>query len=253
MKQALCQILQELGHKADAAAVKMRHGRSRDEFYNDVEASLEGWLYDQLLTLDSSIGFYGRTIIEGNQDNRWITTLWSGSNAFYTGAPLWSVHFGLETASGDQIGCLYMPKVNNLFYAETGKGVEKNGVPVCIDQDIAFKDATGGIGFSCVRGQWEENCIPIFSKILPDVAFMAVLPVGSSAGMIVDNCYQFMVEKNLTLNQIYAAAVIVKEAGGIVSNFKGEDILDPSNIVFCGNQKVYKELLPYLKSTNTST
>ena len=130
MKVELCRILIELGNRTDSVSNKVRSGRSRSAFYNSIEESVEAWLYEQLLKLDSNIGFCGRKIIEGDQSNRWITSIWSGSNAMYTGSPLWSVHFGLQTASGDEIGCLYMPKVNNLFYAETDKGVEKNGEPV---------------------------------------------------------------------------------------------------------------------------
>jgi myo-inositol-1(or 4)-monophosphatase len=239
-------ILRELGNYAAHKANELRKVKDSKLFNKEMIELLDPWLCERLCSLNSEIGYSGKALIEGNQEVKWITSLWSGSNAFFRNGHLWSVHFGLETNTDYRIGCMYLPMLKELFYAETGHGTKKNGKKMSLITDLPLDKCTGGVGFSCVREGVKDNCIPIFNRLLPQVAFMNILPIGSSSCKIVDGTFDFMFEKELSYNQVYSAAVILEEAGGCVTDFSGKNVIDPSNILFCSNPHLLKSLLPYM-------
>ena len=246
IQDELSTIARDMGDYATQHSAELRSANDPAFFSKEMVNALDPWLYERLHTLNSDIGYCGKSLTEGDQEVRWITSLWSGTNSFFRDGYQWSVHLGLQTNNGYRLAYMYLPVLNELFYAETGKGATKNGKSVFPGTDTPLSQCTGGVGFSCVREGLEDNCIPIFNKLLPEVAFMNILPIGSASCKVADRTFDFMFEKELSLNQIYSASVILEEAGGCVTDFQGNKTIDPSNILFSSNQRLLDSLLPYM-------
>jgi len=189
----------------------------------------------------------------------WIVDPLDGTTNFVKSLPFYAVSIALfekakqsesknyEYLEGEIIaGAVYLPKMDELFYASKGKGAFLNGKKIHVSDTKKLEKAVLATGFH-LKGALQN--IPYFEKIVGDCR--AVRRFGASAiDLVYTACGRFdgYWEFNIKAWDIAAGVLIVEEAGGHITDING-NTLDLFGLqVFATNKKLHKELGKILES-----
>jgi myo-inositol-1(or 4)-monophosphatase len=178
---------------------------------------------------------------------RWVVDPLDGTTNFAHGLPTFAVSIGLEDASTPVLGVIYDPMRDELFSAYKAGGATLNGHPIqvsTIDRLITSLLATG---FS-YNLESRTRQIPAWSDLLTRV--QGIRQTGSSA---LNLCYiasgrlDGYWERGIAPWDVTAGAVIVAEAGGTVSDYRGGLFRSDRREIVASNGLVHDQLLEVLR------
>lgn len=174
--------------------------------------------------------FPDHTIIseeEGSEDHhseyKWIIDPIDGTVNFAHHIPICCVSIGLSYQDNMLLGVVYNPMMNELFFAERGKGAYLNDVRIQVSDKTDFRKACLVTGFPYKWPHENEHPIKVFERFI-----LQGLPVRRLGSAAIDLCwvacgrFDGFWEYNLNPWDIAAGYLIVEEAGGRISNFDGE-------------------------------
>ena len=155
---------------------------------------------------------------------QWIIDPIDGTVNFAHGIPLCCVSIGLMHKDGVIMGAVYNPMMNELFFAEKGKGATLNGQPIKVSSKSDFKTAFLVTGFPY---KWPENTLEhpvmVFERMV-----LEGLPIRRLGSAAIDLCwvacgrFDGFWEYNLSAWDVAAGYLIVLEAGGTITDFDGK-------------------------------
>ena len=181
---------------------------------------------------------------------RWIIDPIDGTTSFVHGQPFYGVSIALEKAGELILGVVYAPVFDELFHAEKGKGAYLNNTPVTVSKTGALDQAVMATGFACLRGGCSPNTLTRFNRIVP--LLRDIRRYGSAA---LDLCYTACGrldgywEMNLNIYDIAAGVVILKEAGGRVTDFSGNNRF-PEKGIAAANPLLHPRLIEKVSPVN---
>jgi len=148
-----------------------------------------------------------------------------GTASFIHDLPNWCVSIGVQRNGVPFAGVIYQPVTGDLYYAESGKGAFMNGRRIHVSERSELHDCIVATGFSCLRAGWkEENNLAAFCAVAQAVS--DIRKYGSAAldcCMVARGGTDFFWEYFLQPYDVAAGAAILREAGGVVSDFHGKD------------------------------
>ena len=105
---------------------------------------------------------------------RWIIDPLDGTTSFAHGHPCFSVSIGLQDIKKNEIilGCVYSPTLDELFFAEKGKGATKNGKPIHVSKKTELIHSLVASGFPYDRKQCKdkiESNLPYFNSTVTEI------------------------------------------------------------------------------------
>jgi len=168
--------------------------------------------------------------VEGNPDKpRWIVDPLDGTTNFLHGVPHFSISIAVEEkkpGGGTEItqGLVYQPLTDESFWAERGRGAWVNERRLRVSARKDLGDCLIGTGIPhCGRGDPEEWA-KIYNAVGGEVAGIrrfgsAALDLAFVAAGRMDGFW----ENELDLWDTAAGVLLVKEAGGFVTDFRGGD------------------------------
>lgn len=181
-------------------------------------------------------------------DNLWIIDPLDGTTNFIHGFPFVAVSIALMYRGELSIGVVYDPIRDELFYAEKGGGAFLNGKRIKVSSLQDPSKSLIATGFPFRNKQYVEGYIKIFRELLYSVSDLrrpgaAALDLAYVACGKVDGFFEF----SLSPWDISAGIVLIKEAGGIISDFEGgKDYFITGNIV-AGNALIQNFLVDKIK------
>ncbi|MCG8615495.1 MAG: inositol monophosphatase [Desulfobacterales bacterium] len=184
----------------------------------------------------------------GSAPFRWIIDPIDGTTSFVHNQPFYGVSIALEESGSIIAGVVYAPVFDELFVAEKGNGAFLNQKPIRVSDTTRMDQAVMATGFACLRAGWAENNLTYLNRIAPELR--DVRRYGSAA---LDLCYTACGrldgywEMNLNLYDIAAGVLILREAGGIVSDFKGGEEF-PQTGLAAAPPDLHTKLIDYLKN-----
>jgi myo-inositol-1(or 4)-monophosphatase len=192
---------------------------------------------------------------ESNRDsfgNSIIIDPIDGTTNFVNNLPFVAISVGVFRDKKEQFGIVYNPILDELFLAEVGKGAFLNGERIEVSKEQSFERALISTGFPYSGATNRDDLnwvIERLERILPRC--QDIRRYGSAS---LDLCYTAkgsydgFYEINLNPWDVSAGAIILKEAGGRVSNHLGGefDMFNDSCIV-ATNGYIHQTLLDYLK------
>jgi myo-inositol-1(or 4)-monophosphatase len=159
--------------------------------------------------------------------HRWIVDPLDGTTNFAHGLALFSVSIALEIDGQVEVGVVFDPIGRELFVAERGGGARLNGMPIHVTKCETLVDAVLATGFPYTVREERRRQVDVFAVLLEEAR--AVRRLGSAA---LDLCYvacgrfDGYWEDKLNCWDIAAGALVVGEAGGVVTGISGQP-LDP--------------------------
>ncbi|MGE0630722.1 MAG: inositol monophosphatase family protein [Hyphomicrobiaceae bacterium] len=253
-----------------AAARKAGRGLARDfgeveqlqvsvkgpaNFVSSADHRAEETLFRELSKARPGYGFLmeERGEVPGaDKTHRWIVDPLDGTTNFLHGIPLFSISIGLEREGVMIAGLVYNPASDELFMAEKGKGCFLMGrgpndrrLRVAARKNIGDAVVSTGIPH---RGRvGHETFLREAKAAMAEVAGLrrtgsAALDLAWTAAGRFDAYW----EHNLQPWDIAAGIVLVREAGGVVSDLDGgADMLETGGVL-AGNLMIHKGMLALL-------
>jgi len=173
-----------------------------------------------------------------------------GTTNFVHGIPFCAISVGIWEGQAPVAGCVYNPVLEELFYAEKGKGATLNGEPIRVDDAESLPRALIATGFPYTKieqGGDYEWVIATMRSMLPFTRDIRRL--GSAA---IDLCYvargtfSGFYEINLKPWDVAAGILMVEEAGGKVSRSDGLPYTLDERIIVASNGRIHDSLVEKL-------
>jgi myo-inositol-1(or 4)-monophosphatase len=189
-----------------------------------------------------------RGVIEGDdKTHTWIVDPLDGTTNFLHGIPMFAISIGLQREGELVAGLIYNPIADELFTAEKGKGAFVNDRRLRVAARKTLADAVVATGIPHRGRPGHASFQTELSTIMSEVAGLrrtgsAALDLAWTAAGRFDGYW----ERNIKAWDIAAGAVLVREAGGFVTDVDGSDrMLDTGNVL-AGNVSIHKAMLGLL-------
>jgi myo-inositol-1(or 4)-monophosphatase len=216
----------------------------------------EETLFGELRKARPGYGFLGEEAgrREGaDKTHTWIVDPLDGTTNFLHGIPQFAISIALEREATLVAGVIYNPVADEMFVAERGKGAFLNEQRIRVaarrqlsDSLIACGMAHAGHGDVAVNRK-ETGVMQAQAGSLRQFGAAALNLAWVAAGRF-DGYW----ERDVSPWDVAAGIVLVREAGGFVTDLDGGDaILDKGHIV-AGNEIIHGEVLRALKAADKS-
>ena len=182
----------------------------------------------------------------GHSEYLWILDPIDGTTSFVHGAPLYSVSVGLYREGRPYAGAIYVPRLDELYSAQRGRGAFCNGKRIHVSAHTELVNCLGITGFACLRAGLPKNNLPHFCRIAPKIR--DIRRYGSAAYdlcAVASGSADFFWEMKLNVYDIAAGVVILSEAGGKVTDFSGGEKY-PEEGILASNGAVHDDVLRLL-------
>ena len=180
---------------------------------------------------------------------QWVTMMAFSVNNFLHGIPHFGISIGLEQNKEIICGIIFDPIKDEMFVAEKGKGSYLNNQRMRVSARSKLEDCiifTGG-----PRRQSKERDLAIEEyKKFSSKVLIPIRKMGSAsldmAYVAAGRCDGFW-QRNLNYWDIAAGIILVKEAGGFVTDFSGNDEYIKNETILVTNSLINEEMIEVLK------
>lgn len=184
---------------------------------------------------------------QAKSDRRWIIDPLDGTTNYSHGYPFFSVSIGFEEAGEMRLGVVYNPLSDELFWAQSGKGAYLNDKQIHVSQHNKLATCLLTTGFPADTATAKYSNLSQFTK-LTDMT-MGVRRDGSAAldlSFVACGRTDGFWELKLAQWDLAAGTLIVREAGGTVTNLSGGDFDITTGHVLASNGLIHEELIAAL-------
>ncbi|NMM46788.1 inositol monophosphatase family protein [Marinigracilibium pacificum] len=215
-----------------------------------VDKQAEKQLVDRLMALLPEAGMIAEegTLDKKGEKYNWIIDPLDGTTNFTHGLPVFAVSVALMEDNELIAGFIYEPNRDEFFHAVKGQGAFMNESPISVSKIPTLSDSLVATGFP----YYDFGKINDYVKIL--MTFMqkshGVRRMGSAAiDLAYVSCGRFegFFEYNLQPWDVAAGALIVKEAGGNVTDFSGGENFVFGKEILAGNS-AHPEMLDTIRN-----
>lgn len=179
----------------------------------------------------------------GETGRRWIVDPLDGTVNFIHGIPQIAVSVALYVDNEPLAGVIYDPLRDELFSAAAGAGADLNDDPIRVSATETLEGAVAATGFPYDHGQYAEGYARTLGAVLRHVN--GVRRFGSAAldlAWVAAGRYAAYWELGIAPWDQAAGIVIVREAGGRVTDPGGTDSVPATPMVVASNTLVHDEL-----------
>jgi myo-inositol-1(or 4)-monophosphatase len=173
----------------------------------------------------------------------WVDPL-DGTNNYAHGFPHFSVSVALEeTGRGVVLGLVYDPMRDECFRAAAGGPAELNRRAIRVSDIGSLEDAIAATGFPYDREKDNENNLPEFNRMI--LAVQGIRRAGSAAldlSYVAAGRLDAYWELKLKPWDVAAGGIIVKRAGGTVTNIGSTSWEHRTHHIAASNGRVHDEM-----------
>ena len=180
---------------------------------------------------------------------RWIIDPLDGTTNFAHRFPFYAVSIALEIDHDIILGIVFNPQMDEHFEAVKGMGAFHNNLPVTVSHIPTLNDALLATGFPYTIRDRAARIFYLFEKMLR--CTQGIRRPGSAS---LDLCYvaagifDGFWEEGLKPWDTAAGSIIVREAGGQLSDFHGNPYSPYLNTIVASNARIHRAMLEVLNS-----
>ena len=223
--------------------------KQRNDFVTDVDRMAETEIIQTLHRAYPDHAFWGEESgRQGDSDYVWIIDPLDGTTNFIHGLPQFAVSIALQHKNRLEHAVVYAPMADELFTATRGEGAALNNKRLRVSKQRSLETALLGTGFPYRNDQDFDKYLKTFRAFVTGSAGVrrpgaAALDLAWVAAGRLDGFW----EMGLHPWDVAAGALLVREAGGLIGNLRGEEGWLESGNVVAGNPKVFHGMLQTLK------
>ena len=178
---------------------------------------------------------------------KWIIDPIDGTVNFSNGIPICCVSVAIEHKGKVILGAVYNPNMNEFFYAARGEGATLNSKKIHVSDKTEVSTSCLVTGFPYTYLDQPNGPLQVFEKLI-----RKGIPVRRLGSAAIDLCwvatgrFDGFYEHSLQPWDSAAGYLMVEEAGGKVTDFKGNIFSPDEKQIVATNGKIHEELLKYV-------
>jgi myo-inositol-1(or 4)-monophosphatase len=218
------------------------------DFVTSADLKAEKTIFEELSKARPGYGFVmeERGVVEGtDKTNRWLVDPLDGTTNFLHAIPHFAISIGLEREGVLVAGVVYNVVRDELFWAEKGAGAYLNDRRLRVANRSDMRDALFATGTPFNGKPGHATALGEIERVIAKTA--GIRRFGAAAldlAYVAAGRFDGYWERGLNAWDIAAGAVLVREAGGVVTEIDGDDFMK-TGAVLASNQA----LLPALQQT----
>lgn len=227
--------------------------KAQNDFVTQVDRKAEEVIIAALHKAYPDHGILGEESGTQNEDSdyKWIIDPLDGTTNFLHGFPQYAVSIGLQLKGRMEVAVVFDPLKNELFSAARGDGAQLNGRRIRVTEHKGIQGSLLGTGFPFKQPQHLDAYLETFKAVHPKAAGIrragsAALDLAYVAAGRLDGFWEI----GLNSWDMAAGVLLVREAGGIVTDFSGEgNYLETGNVVAAASKVfpvLYETIKPHL-------
>jgi myo-inositol-1(or 4)-monophosphatase len=182
--------------------------------------------------------------IDQGSECRWIVDPLDGTTNYAHGYPVFCVSIALERNDDVCLGVIYNPMLNEMFVAMKAKGAFLNDQRISVSRTVDLSKSLLATGFPYDIRDNENNNINYFSGMAKKV--QAVRRAGSAAldmAYVATGRFDGFWELKLMPWDTAAGALLITEAGGVVTDLFGGGYHLKAPHVLATNGKIHRDMI----------
>lgn len=180
--------------------------------------------------------------------HRWVFDPLDGTTNYAHGLPIFCASLALAVDGETVVGAVYDPNRRELFTAERGGGARLNGASLRVSGGASLLDSILVTGFPYNVHETLDDVIGLFSRFVGRAR--AVRRLGSAA---IDLCWvaagrmDGFWEERLHPWDTMAGALLVSEAGGVVTAAEGGPFVPADGHILASNGHIHDEMVEVIR------
>ena len=216
------------------------------DYVSQADRKAEKLIREELLKARPTYGFLGEEseeIIGTDGAHRWIVDPLDGTTNFLHGIPCFAISIALERNGEIVAAAVLNPATDELFTAERGGGAFLNDRRLRVAARKNLSDAVIGCGVPHLgRGNHGRFLIEL-RHVMGEVAGMRRLGAAAlDLAYVAAGRFDGFWERDLSAWDMAAGILLIREAGGYVSDLDGGNAMFDTGTVVGGNEYIHKAL-----------
>lgn len=234
-------IIRQIDHVQDLPISE----KSRNDFVTEVDRQAETMIIDTILkTYPDHAILAEESGEQGKSEYVWIIDPLDGTTNYLHGFPQYAVSIALQHKGLLNQAVIYDPLRQELFTASRGDGAYLNERRIRVSNRKHLTGALLGTGFPFKEGARIEQYLETFRTLFPKTAGIrragaASLDLAYVACGRLDGFWEF----GLKPWDMAAGVLLIEEAGGMISDFKGGNSYLQTGNIIAGSPKIFTEII----------
>lgn len=254
----LCKEVQLIARQAGDFILKEREAfsskqvevKGHNDFVSYVDKGAEELIVEGLKSILPEAGFITEEGTEKRDDNplKWVIDPLDGTTNFIHGMPFFAVSIALLIEKEPILGVVYEINQDEMFTALKDGGAFMNDERISVSQSQTVKDSLFGTGFPYYDYHLLDQYLTLFKHLMKNSHGLR-RPGSAATDLAYVACGRFdgFYEYSLSPWDVAAGVLLVREAGGVVSNFDGGNDAIFVKEIIATNKGVYEEFLALLR------
>jgi myo-inositol-1(or 4)-monophosphatase len=224
--------------------------KSESNFVSYVDKTAEKIFVEELKIIFPAAGFIAEeddTLQKANRFN-WVIDPLDGTTNYLHGVPCFATSVALLENGIPVVGVVFEINLSECFYAWKDGGAWMNGERISVSNAPSLKQSLVATGFAYQAEEWFDKYISLFADV--QKSSIGLRRIGSAAtdiAYVACGRFDAYYEYGIHAWDVAAGALLVKEAGGMVTDFSGGNDFIFSEKFVCGNKRVHDELVEKIK------
>lgn len=227
------------------------HLKDYNQLVTQCDLFIENFLIEGLGKLMPEAGFITEEKqIQQNAEKQWVWVIdpIDGTTNFAHGLPMYCCSIALLEFGQPVLGLIHLPVLGETFTAQKGKGAYLNGEPIHVSQSRNLESSLIATGFpyhSFVQTPEYLRSFEAFMRTTQGIRRMgsAAIDLAYTANGSFDGFFEY----GLSIWDVAAGILMVEEAGGVVSNFRGQGGLINGLEVLAANPTIHPTMLKVIQ------
>ena len=225
--------------------IRSVESKSQHDYVTNVDKDAEQLIIDTISHSYADHSFLGEESgSSGSSEYEWVIDPIDGTTNFIRKVPHWAISIACKYKGRTEIGVVYDPVREELFTAVRGRGAQFNGKRIRVSETKGLEHSLIATGFPFRNKPMLDKYMRIFGKLFPHCSDMrragsAALDLAYVAAGRFDGFWEF----GLSEWDTAAGSLLVKEAGGMISDINGNPNYQQSDSILAANPKAFKAML----------
>lgn len=252
--QDVCHLSKEVGvfikNEGEKFSSMKVEVKGKNDFVSYVDKTSEKRIVEKLAILLPKAGFIAEegTSTKKGEIYNWIIDPLDGTTNFIHGIPCFAISIGLMKDKELILGVIYEINLDECFYAWEGSKAYLNGKEISVTKTAKLADSLLATGFPYYDYNRMDQYMELFKYFMKNTHGLRRL--GSAAtdlAYVACGRFEGFYEYSLQPWDVAAGSFIVQQAGGKVTDFKGEANYIFGKEIVAGNSACFDEFLDVVK------
>ena len=189
-----------------------------------------------------------RSPVPSGDGARWIVDPLDGTVNFAHGVPYFAVSIALEVGGHLRLGVIFDPVRADLYVAREHGGASLNGHAIHVSATESLAEALLSTGFPADVWSSGTNVAPVARLVRHALGLRSMGAAALDLAGVAAGRFDLHWEAGLRPWDVAAAALLVREAGGIATDYSGRDGGIFSGEIVAGNRAIHAQVTEQLRA-----